>query len=290
MALITPTVTQTTPAITVTTNSAGLTYGSIRQSLGDFVYHAFQLYLASQNIAQLKIVYAYYKYDASGDAHSHVLTPVISPYQYRNTIFYEMRDRPVIIDGRNSINFTMLANTSMQFKLYSMQTSVGQMLDASNFPVGNNFMQLESATGIHGFFEEFKKYIPMVDPEGQKLETSNMNFTITNTTNGNIDMSFLGNFGNSMDISNQTTQYAFNVNSVAVLPTYHQVTITYRQANNVGAPIFTSSATVGNATIQSIVDALNSLGLSQFFMQVIGPNTFIDTYNDKTEFLSMTVT
>jgi len=162
MPSITPTVTvQATPAIGVSTVYSP-PYEDVRRSLGDYVYRTFMFYLASANFNQLAGVFLYTKYDANGTKTSSNLVPFISPYQPQKTLFFDVSSQPVIIDGRNSFQFTMLPLTTLKFKMFSKQDSVGQFVKPDGQPAlqENNYKSFETATGLFNFFDDFKGKLP----------------------------------------------------------------------------------------------------------------------------------
>lgn len=158
MPSITPTVTvQATPAISVTTVNAP-PYEDFRRSLGDYVYRTYMLYLATANFNQLSSTYTFIKYDSAGNKILVSLIPFVSPYQKQKTLFFDVSDKPLFIDGRNALKFIMLANTALKFKMFSIQDSVGQFVKEDGKPVlgPDNFQSFESATGMYNFFDHFK--------------------------------------------------------------------------------------------------------------------------------------
>lgn len=161
MPSIAPTVTvQATPAISVTTVSSP-SYEQVRRSLGDYVFRAYMFYLASANFNQLSGIFLYTKYDSNGTKSSGNLIPFVSPFQKQKTLYFDISSQPVIIDGRNMFQFTMLPSTTLQFKVYSIQDSVGQFVKPDGKPalVQNNFKSFETATGNFNFFDDFKAKI-----------------------------------------------------------------------------------------------------------------------------------
>lgn len=158
MVTISPTVTvQPTPAIEVTTVYSP-PYEDVRRSLGDYVYKVYMFYLSSANFNQIAGVFLYTKYDANGSKGSFDLVPFVSPYQPQKTLFFDVSHQPVIIDGRNSFQFTMLPSTTLLFKIFSKQDGVGQFIkpDATPALSQNNFKSFETATGLFNFFDDFK--------------------------------------------------------------------------------------------------------------------------------------
>lgn len=101
-------------------------------------------------------------------------------------------------------------------------------------------------------------------------------FNIQNTTNGTIPLSLFGNNADPMDNANATTRYFWNVSSLTIT---NEQSI-YIQYKTVGQANFSTATTSfsGN-TIQSVVDALNTLNIGSFFITTSGASTFINNYN-----------
>jgi len=118
--------------------------------------------------------------------------------------------------------------------------------------------------------------------EEMKRQLSEISFTIVNNTSSNVPMNFLGNLANTADISNQLTEYKWDVTGI-LFAAYDTVTVQVRGAGS-SLPFTTLSATIPIKTIQGALDALNSLNVACFFSSTSGGNTYIETYNDNTEF------
>jgi hypothetical protein len=114
-------------------------------------------------------------------------------------------------------------------------------------------------------------------------DLSEFSFQILNTTSATQQMYFLSNPSNTQDISNQHTEYSWDITSIANnLGIYDLVTIEARNANS-GQAFITYSAPILSPTISGIVTALNTLQIASFYYEVIGGNTYIRTYNDSLE-------
>lgn len=104
-----------------------------------------------------------------------------------------------------------------------------------------------------------------------------ISINVKNNTNGKIPMSIMGNPANLIDISNQTTEYSWDVTSLSIT-TEDYISIEYRpNALN----DFTSYTTqLINPTLQGVLDALNTLGIGSFFSTTSGGNTYIKNYDN----------
>ena len=151
---------QPIPAVSVQTIGEP-SYQDIRKSLGDFVYKAYQLYLSSANIKQLNGIVQFKKYDVNGNTTIFDIIPVVSPYQQQNTLFLKMNRDDVVVNGQDSFQFILLAQTTLLLKLYSNQISKESFVDSNGQDVlgQSNFKAFETATGIFNFFEDFNNNI-----------------------------------------------------------------------------------------------------------------------------------
>ena len=113
-----------------------------------------------------------------------------------------------------------------------------------------------------------------------------ISFNITNTTNGVVPISILGNNSDPMDNSNANTQYAWNVTGFT-LTNETSIAIQY---NTLGVSNFTIKTTEFSGTsLNDVVNALNSLQLGSFFITTSGGSTFINNYNNQIAFGSLQI-
>ncbi len=116
-----------------------------------------------------------------------------------------------------------------------------------------------------------------------KKDLSEISFQILNTTSATQQMYFLSNPSNTQDISNQFTEYSWNITSIANnLSVYDIVSVEARNANS-GQSYVTYTASILSNSVSGIVTALNTLQVASFYYEVIGGNTYIRTYNDQIE-------
>ena len=142
----------TTPAISVTM-SGNTTYTQFKQSLGQYVYKVQRTYLYSSNLSQIQNVFQYMKYDSNGNQNFQSIISAISPYQNQSSIYLELQDKNLIIDGRDSVKFKMLPNTALQVKFYVYRISSGDGLDEMGV---NAFIELSDLIVDYDFFDDYK--------------------------------------------------------------------------------------------------------------------------------------
>ena len=104
-----------------------------------------------------------------------------------------------------------------------------------------------------------------------------ISINIKNNTNGNIPMSIMSNPSNLTDISNQTTEYSWDVTSLSIT-TENTIIIEYRP--NALADFTSYSTPLLTPSLQGVLDALNTLGIGSFFSTTSGGNTYIKNYDN----------
>ena len=116
-----------------------------------------------------------------------------------------------------------------------------------------------------------------------KKDLSEFSFQILNTTSATQQMFFLSNPSNTQDISNQFTEYSWDITSIATnIGIYDSVSIESRTSPTL--PFITYTASILSNSLSGIVTALNTLQIASFYYEVVGGNTYIRTYNDQLEF------
>lgn len=152
MSAFTPTIiNHTTPAVSVV--GGNVTYGELRQSLGDYVYLVESVYLYSTNIQQIGGVVKFQIYNVDGNKGVESLTPTIDPYQDQNSLFYSLKQRDVILNGQSNLSFNLLPNVYLKLEFFTNRVAKRDALDIL-YP--NNFTTLESAMGKYTFFEDWQ--------------------------------------------------------------------------------------------------------------------------------------
>lgn len=108
------------------------------------------------------------------------------------------------------------------------------------------------------------------------MENNTLSFNISNSTNGDIPVSILGNPANQMDNANATTNYNWDVTSLT-FGSLDSIAILYRGVFEVS--FNTAQLSFSLQTYQAVCDALNTLNLGVFFVTTSGGSTFINNYN-----------
>lgn len=141
----------TTPAISVGLSNNS-TYQQLKNSLGDFVYKVDQTYIFSTLLEQIQGVFAYSRYDSSGNQNLQTIISAISPYQSQNSLYIDLAEKNVVIDGRDYVRFRMYPNTNLQIKLYCFRIASTDYLNKFD---KNNFKKYEDSSGNINFFEQY---------------------------------------------------------------------------------------------------------------------------------------
>lgn len=113
-----------------------------------------------------------------------------------------------------------------------------------------------------------------------------LTFTIQNNRSAVIPVSLLGNNADEMDNANATTEYGWNLTGFTPT-TENTLLLQYRSVNEV---VFkTVQVPLQAASLQGIINTLNSLNLGIFYINQSGGNTFINNYNDRLVFGTLDV-
>jgi hypothetical protein len=164
MVLISPSLSTSTSA---SVSSPQVTYSQILASLGTMVYGGEFIYLASDTFQQVGQIFAYVHFNSNGDRIETSLPFTIDPYQDQPTIYYETNPKEIILDGFSSLSFTLNANSTLYFKIYTVVSSMSMRLNELHY---DNFQDLERIEGF-GFYNEFCNYL--IDEEDVNTEGVN---------------------------------------------------------------------------------------------------------------------
>jgi len=155
--VITPVVTilntpalQTIIPIDVTTGTQ-LTYEQITTSISTNNYSTNFFYAQSVSCNQVGQVFTYNDTDIAGNGTVNALPFTIDPYQKQCAVYYYPPENLVTFNGTSSLNFTMLADTTLNLKVFSSSTSPSQILDEISGYKDNAFTEIEAAMGSDVF-------------------------------------------------------------------------------------------------------------------------------------------
>jgi len=113
------------------------------------------------------------------------------------------------------------------------------------------------------------------------LSEVDISLNIQSNVNYPVRIDILGNPYNTLDTTNATTEYQWDVTSFTF--TNESYVVIQYQIN--GASSFSSyTAMIPSQNLQGVVDALNGLGIGYFNTYTQGGQTYISTYNDNYTF------
>jgi hypothetical protein len=154
---ITPVITTlTTPAlqavVPIDVNTGfSPTYEQIVESISTNNYGSNFFYAQSGNCAQVSQVNTYIDNDIAGNGTVIALPFTLDPYQAQCAVYYYPPENLVTFNGTSSLNFTILAETTLNLKVFSSSTSPSQILDEITGYKDNTFTEVEQALGSDVF-------------------------------------------------------------------------------------------------------------------------------------------
>lgn len=162
MPTISPSITTSSPLITITTDEGSVTYDQILASLGSMVYGAEMIYIYGASNQQIAQPFYYTHTDVNGNADQKYLPFAIDPYQDQTALYYETNKTEVVFDGLSSLTFDLLPNSNVYLKFYTEVKANRDLLDSH---YNNLFVEVENDQGVQ-FFHDFKDYL--IDQEDEK--------------------------------------------------------------------------------------------------------------------------
>lgn len=153
--LFIPTITISTPPVLVT--MSGITYSELINSLGTFQFRVLKVYAFSTNINQLSLPINYNQYDANGSRRINFVNPEIDPFQKQNSLYKDVSDAGIILNGQSNVQINLLPNTTLKLQLFCDRVKITDRMDSK---VSDNFDTLESGeVVIDPFFDDYKDII-----------------------------------------------------------------------------------------------------------------------------------
>ena len=92
-------------------------YDQILASMGSMMYQIRELYLKTNSINQLLEPISFQKYDANGNIVNQKTVPTADPFQYQTSLSIEFKSKGYILDGKLSIEFSILPSEIVFFYL-----------------------------------------------------------------------------------------------------------------------------------------------------------------------------
>ena len=141
MPIFIPTITTYVNGVVTVASLDATPYSSIIQSMGSFVYGIREMYLKANSNNQILQSYQFKRYDVNGTLESYVDTPTIDPYQFQSSLFLKLARENVVLDGRTSLDFTLLPSESLYLIFYTNQLANRDLVPRTNF-FNNDFFNL----------------------------------------------------------------------------------------------------------------------------------------------------
>lgn len=137
------------PSVSVTLAN-GVTYQQFLNSLGSYVYWFDVIYLWTTNGNQINQPILYNYTDTNGNAKTLTVSPTKDPYQYSPALYINIKDLDIVIDGNSTVQFNLLPNTTLKFKLYGDVMSVNLLHGDKQ----SNFDELAKTMGMSDYFAD----------------------------------------------------------------------------------------------------------------------------------------
>lgn len=137
-----------------------MTYAQLKYAFGSQVFDVSELYVeCSSPAAQVKQPLLFMKYDSEGNQTYFNIATNISPFQFQDALFYNLKKRKLdmVLDGRDNLQFTLLPLANMTLQLYIKTLTVEQYLAIKSGY--NNFVKMETLLGNFNFFNQFTEQI-----------------------------------------------------------------------------------------------------------------------------------
>lgn len=133
MPVIIPTTTTFVNNVVSVISTDSTRYPTILNSMGSFIYGITELYLKANDNPQILESYRFNRYDVNGTLQSFYEVPLIDPYQYQSSLFAKLQRDNVFLDGRTTLNFTILPNETLYMILYTNQIANRDFVPATDF-------------------------------------------------------------------------------------------------------------------------------------------------------------
>lgn len=160
---IPPVTTSVSPVISVSlpygVQGVGISYNQFLQSLGKYNYGVEFIYMSASTYPQINQPIYYNNKDANGNEIATFLPFTTDPYQSQPSIFFKTAPEQIMLSLLSSIQFSLLKNSTVYLKFYTLIAYVGGELDDRGLPSGDNtFEEIENAEGV-SFFDDYCNYI-----------------------------------------------------------------------------------------------------------------------------------
>lgn len=151
--LYAPAITTFPNGVFAITSNKGTPYPLIQESMGSYQYGIDKIYIQSNTTQQLLQPLSFRSYDVNGTISLNVDVTTVNPYQKQNSIFIKPVSKDLVLDGRTSINFNLLANEDTNMIFYTTEQSNAYDLKQPTF-FDDYFFQQNEDDFFNGFVEQ----------------------------------------------------------------------------------------------------------------------------------------
>ena len=135
-----PTITTYNNGVVTVESTDGTTYEAILNSMGSFVYEVSSVYMKANSNLQILKGFVIEQYDVSGHIKSFKQNPIIDPYQYQKSVFFELIKKNVFLNGQTTFDIKVLPNEVIYMTLFVNQVSVLDYLSGNSL-LDNDFFK-----------------------------------------------------------------------------------------------------------------------------------------------------
>jgi hypothetical protein len=151
--LYAPTSTFFSNGVFAITSNKGTSYSEIQESMGSYQYGIDEIYIQSNTTQQLLQPISFRSYDVNGTINTVVDVTTVNPYQKQSSLFIKPVSKNLVLDGRTSINFTLLPSEDANLIFYTTEQSNSYALKEPTF-FDDYFFQQNEDDFFNGFVEQ----------------------------------------------------------------------------------------------------------------------------------------
>jgi hypothetical protein len=129
MANVVPTIVSYPNGVLTVVSTDGTSYESILNSMGSYVYAIQNLYLKANSNEQILEGFTVEQYDVNGYIKSFNQKPAIDPYQYQNSLFFNLIKENIVLNGQTTFDMNILPNEVVYLNIYTLELSLKDYLD-----------------------------------------------------------------------------------------------------------------------------------------------------------------
>lgn len=133
MGTYTPTITIIPNGVVSVISTDATRYSSIVNSQSGFSYKIKKTYINTTNTNQLFQPYQYSRYDVNGNIEAFTENVLIDPYQFISAMYFKPIKDNVVLDGRTSMEFSILPSETIQMVVYVTQISNADFVSPTHF-------------------------------------------------------------------------------------------------------------------------------------------------------------